>query len=71
MESAWKQTAPIKVFGSIEGIVEIGYLEERPIEDEGPFLKEERLLIDAIAERLGRITERKRGRDQNPLLELP
>ncbi|MCL5070162.1 MAG: GGDEF domain-containing protein [Actinobacteria bacterium] len=61
MESAWKQTAPIKVFGSIIGIVEVGYLEERPIESEGPFLKDERLLINAIAQRLGRITERKKA----------
>ena len=29
------------------------YLEERPIADEGPFLKEERKLIDTIAELFG------------------
>jgi signal transduction histidine kinase len=34
-------------------------LEERVESDEGPVLKEERSLINAIAERLGRITERK------------
>ena len=37
----------------------VGYLEERPERDEGPFQKEERALLDAIAERVGRIIERK------------
>ena len=59
MESAWKQSSPVKVNGSVVGRVEVGYLEEKPEEGEGPFLKEERLLIDAITERIGRITERK------------
>jgi len=60
-ESAWKQSAPVKVHGSAVGKIDVGYLEKRPEEDEGPFLKEERLLIDAIAERIGHITERKRA----------
>ncbi|MFA5054798.1 MAG: PAS domain S-box protein [Dehalococcoidia bacterium] len=62
-ESAWMQSAPIKVLGAIEGRIEIGYLEERPEEAEGPFMKEERLLIDTIAERIGRITERKQAQE--------
>ncbi|MCJ7730513.1 MAG: PAS domain S-box protein [Sedimentisphaerales bacterium] len=62
-ESAWKQSAPIKVYGSVMGKIEVGYLEERPELDDGPFLKEERLLIDAIAERLGHITERKKAEE--------
>ena len=59
MDSAWKQSAPIKVNKAARGTVEICYLEERPEADEGPFLKEERQLIDAIAERLGRIIDLK------------
>ncbi len=55
----WMQSAPIKVKGAVAGRIEVGYLEERPQADEGPFLKEERMLINAIAERTGRITERK------------
>ena len=43
------------------GTVVVYYLEERPERDEGPFLKEERNLINIIAERLGKITERKQG----------
>ncbi|MCX5990713.1 MAG: PAS domain S-box protein, partial [Chloroflexi bacterium] len=63
MDSAWKQSAPVKVNGAVVGRVEVGYLEERPEEGEGPFLKEERLLIDAIAERLGRVAERKQAEE--------
>jgi two-component system cell cycle sensor histidine kinase/response regulator CckA len=62
-ETTWKQTADIFVHGEQRGSVEVGYLEERSGSDEGPFLKEERSLVNAIAERLGRITERKRVED--------
>jgi diguanylate cyclase (GGDEF)-like protein/PAS domain S-box-containing protein len=58
-KSAWMQSAPVKVNGAGVGRLEVGYLEQKPKENEGPFVKEERLLIDAIAERVGRITERK------------
>jgi diguanylate cyclase (GGDEF)-like protein/PAS domain S-box-containing protein len=60
-ETEWKQSADIKVHGMKAGMIVVGYLEGRLASDEGPFLKEERLLIDAIAERLGRITERKQA----------
>ena len=54
----WKQVSDMIVMGQRVGCVEIYYLEERPDIDEGPFLKEERNLINAIAETLGRIVER-------------
>lgn len=57
----WKQSSDIFVHGEQVGAAEVYYLEEKPEIDEGPFLKEERSLINAIAERLGRITERKRA----------
>jgi PAS domain S-box-containing protein len=62
-ETTWKQAANITVHGDIEGFVEVYYLEQRPIRDEGPFLREERNLINAIAERLGRMIERKRAEE--------
>jgi ActR/RegA family two-component response regulator/GAF domain-containing protein len=62
-ETPWKQAGDIIVHGERGGVVEVCYLEERPTSDEGPFFKEERNLIDAIAERLGRIAERKRGEE--------
>ena len=57
-ETIWKQTGNINVHDKPTGILEVCYLEERPAIDEGPFLKEERNLINSIAERLGKVTER-------------
>jgi PAS domain S-box-containing protein len=59
-ETLWKQTKDIIAGGKRVGSLEVCHLEERPESDEGPFLKEERDLINAIAEQLGRIVERKR-----------
>jgi PAS domain S-box-containing protein len=63
-ESPWRQSAPVRVSGAVVGTMDVGYLDERPEKDEGPFLKEERLLINALAQRLGRITERKRAEEE-------
>jgi PAS domain S-box-containing protein len=56
--TAWQQSCVIRVHGEPVGRIEVHYLEERPEEDEGPFLDEERRLLNALAERLGRILER-------------
>jgi pyruvate,water dikinase len=52
-ETGWVQEADIVVQGSAIGKVQVYYLEEKPAYDEGPFLKEERKLIDTVAERIG------------------
>ncbi len=52
-ETPWRQAGDILVGRALAGRVEVGYLEERPPAGEGPFLFEERKLIDAIARRLG------------------
>ncbi len=57
-ETAWKQEANVKVHGECTGVVKVCYLDKMPESDEGPFLQEERNLIDAISERLGHIIER-------------
>jgi DNA-binding CsgD family transcriptional regulator len=62
--SRWKQAADIKVHGGKVGAVEVYYLKKKPIFDEGPFLKEERLLIEAVAERIGKAIERIRAEHQ-------
>jgi predicted nucleotidyltransferase len=49
----WEQTAPITVQDEAAGTITVCYLEERPREDIGPFLKEEQRLIQTIAERIG------------------
>ncbi|MCP4576750.1 MAG: PAS domain S-box protein [Deltaproteobacteria bacterium] len=58
-ETVWKQTREIVVHGEQVGTLEVNCLEERFENNEGPFLKEERSLLNAIAERLGRIIERR------------
>jgi two-component sensor histidine kinase len=62
-ETVWKQSAELFVLNKRTGVIEVCYLEEKPESDEGPFLKEERALINAIAERLGRIVEHKRAEE--------
>ncbi len=57
-ETVWKQEANVKVHGKCTGVLKVCYLDKMPESDEGPFLQEERNLIDAIAERLGHILER-------------
>lgn len=52
------QSSDILVHGEKAGSIEISYLEPRPVRDEGPFTKEERRLLDAVAERMGHIVER-------------
>jgi signal transduction histidine kinase len=48
----WIQSAGIAVRGVQQGLVEVVYTEECPESDEGPFLKEERDLINSLAEML-------------------
>jgi PAS domain S-box-containing protein len=62
-ESIWKQFCEIKVHGELSGVLEVYYLKERPEKDEGPFLKEERKLINAITGLTGRIVERKQAEE--------
>ena len=52
-ETPWVQTADIVAQGVVLGRVEVYYTQPMPRSDEGPFLKEERKLIDTIAERIG------------------
>ncbi len=54
----WKQDASIKIGTKIIGKIVVGYLEEKPLMDEGPFLKEEKFLLNTIAQRLGQVIER-------------
>jgi signal transduction histidine kinase len=46
------------------GRLEVGYLRERPQIDEGPFSKEEKILINTVAEQLGGIIERKQAEQE-------
>jgi PAS domain S-box-containing protein len=59
-ETPWKLSSPIVVDGGAVGAVEVYYLDERPELFEGPFLREERSLLDEIAVRLADTLERGR-----------
>jgi DNA-binding CsgD family transcriptional regulator len=54
----WRQSSRIYVYSEPVGEVAIFYLEERPPADEGPFLEEERALLDALADQIGTIATR-------------
>ena len=68
-ETPWKLTENIIVNGKQAGQVEVSYLEKRSVGNEEAFLVEERQVLNAIAERLGRVIERKRAEEQIRLNE--
>ena len=49
---SWVQSADIVVQGETVGRIEVSYRAQMPKFDEGPFLKEERKLIETIADRI-------------------
>lgn len=55
-----RQTQTISIGGLPSGLVEVVYLEPQVASFEGPFLREERSLINAIASRIGEIVEKRR-----------
>jgi two-component system NtrC family sensor kinase len=68
-ESAQKQVANIVVDGEERGSVELVYSKKKPELDEGPFLKEERNLIDTVAREIALIIERKQTEQDKERLQ--
>lgn len=68
-DSLQKLSANIIVDNEIRGAVEVAYKKKMPELDEGPFLKEERNLINAIANELAVIIERRQIQDQQRQLQ--
>jgi two-component system NtrC family sensor kinase len=66
---AQSMRADIVVDGNERGFVEVGYVWEKPQLDEGPFLNEERNLIDAIAREVAIIVEQKQDEDEKSKLQ--
>ena len=62
-ETEWKQASNIIVGDERRGSVEVYYSQKCPVLDEGPFLKEERQLIDGIARALSEAIERKEAEE--------
>jgi hypothetical protein len=56
--TSWRQSSRIYMYHEAVGEVGIFYQEECSPADEGPFLKEERALLDAVAEQIGTIATR-------------
>lgn len=60
-ESEWKMSSDIVTSQGEIGFIEVYYLEEKPVIYEGPFLKEERGLIDALCRQMASIYKRKQA----------
>lgn len=58
-ESPWKQTASWATTDGSKGMIEVIYRETRPHETEGPFLAEERDLINSLADSLSSYLNRR------------
>ncbi len=69
LETSWRQASSVVADGKTVGTVEVCYIRERPEGDEGPFLHDERSLIDTVAGRLGRTIERFRTRESLQMSE--
>jgi len=54
----WRQSARILLYQEPVGEVEVCYLEARPPAYEGPFLREERILLEAVAEHIAAMAQR-------------
>ena len=63
------QSSDIVVNAVQRGVVQVGYVEDKPELDEGPFLLEERRLIDTIAREVAVIIERKRAEEDRTKLQ--
>ena len=63
-ESPYRQAADIVVNEERRGSVEVVYREERSDLDEGPFLKEERSLIDTVSKEVSTIIKRRQAEEE-------
>jgi two-component system NtrC family sensor kinase len=64
-----RQISDIIIKGEKRGVVEVAYREPKPELDEGPFLREERTLIDNIARQVALIAEKKEAETEKLQLQ--
>jgi nucleotidyltransferase-like protein len=57
VDTPWRQRAEISIWRTGVGAIEVHYKREKPTAWEGPFLREERELLDNIAHRIGEYLE--------------
>jgi signal transduction histidine kinase/DNA-binding response OmpR family regulator/PAS domain-containing protein len=55
-ETQWRQSVVLEAAGA-SGHIEVVYTEPQPVADEGPFLREERLLLNSMAEMIAKYLE--------------
>ncbi len=68
-EGCQRQASEVVVGGKPRGVVEVIYTENRPHLDEGPFLKDERSLLDAIARQIAVIVEHQEAEEERAGLQ--
>ncbi len=68
-EGGQRQTSDVIVEARCRGAVEVVYREARPALDEGPFLKDERSLLDAIARQIAVIVEHQEAEEDKARLQ--
>jgi len=68
-EGFQRQAAEVIVGGRACGVVEVVYAERRLPRDEGPFLKDERSLLDAIARQIAVIVEHQQAEEERVRLQ--
>lgn len=61
--TSWKLSADLEAYKKKVGVIEIYYVQKKPGSYEGPFLQEERNLIDTVAEQLSGVIERKKAEE--------
>jgi len=64
IKTDWVQSQEIRVNKENIGVLEVFLFENKPEKGEGPFLIEERSLLNAVTERLGNIIEHKRADEE-------
>jgi two-component system, cell cycle sensor histidine kinase and response regulator CckA len=60
-QTKWSQSTDIKIHGKKTGSIEVFYLKKMPELYEGPFAKEERDLLDSLADHIRNLAERKQA----------
>ncbi len=68
-KTLWRQSQKIAVYGEDIGMIDVYYLEEKQETDEGPFIAEERNLINAVSKRLGHLIEKMQTETERDKLE--
>jgi hypothetical protein len=57
VDTPWRLRSSITIWRTVVGAVEVHYRSPQPLAWEGPFLREERVLLDNVAQRLGEYLE--------------